>query len=229
MSDHANLYQKLIEAARDTLDATGQLPDSLEVLAARTGADPASVRACFASVAALREGVIWHATTLLNDAVRRGVIESGGQSPDAQLRALVYSYADWADRNPALFRLIAHGLTGPLETDSTLYRFGLSMRELFERKLKQMRDLGMIRDDCAMESLLLLVHCTVAGANMLFATRDSDPWLRDDPRPSPLLAADIFDTLLRTLAVPQAPDAPAGARPKSGARAARPPARPDPR
>lgn len=209
MSDHANLYQRLIEAARDTLDATGRLPASLDELAARTGADPAAVAGCFASTAALREGVIWHATTLLNDALRRGVIESGGQSPDAQLRALVHSYAEWADRNPALFRLIAHGLSGPLETDSTLYRFGLSMRDLFARKLNQMRELGMIRDDCRIESLLLLVHCTVAGANMLFAGRDTDPWLRDDPRPSPMLAAEIFDTLLRTLGVPGSATGPA--------------------
>lgn len=205
MSTDGNLYQNLILAAQGQLDAEGVLPGSADELARLAGVSADEVRSLFGSSDALREGLIYQAVELLNDALRRGVLQSGSDNPHDQLRSLARSYSAWAAANPGLFRLIAQGLNEPLAGDSTLYRFTTSMRDLFERKLKQMRNLGILGEDADIAPILLIMHCVMKGANALILTRDHDPWYADDPRSGPEMTVEMFDHFLNGLIQANAP------------------------
>lgn len=196
MSDPGNLYQNLIRTVKTSVEKRHALPDSLEQVAALAGVSVDEVRGSFSSVAELREGLIYDSVTLLNDALRQGIIESDPKSPDAQLRSLARSYGDWAHKHPALFALLVDGLMGDLDSESTLYRFTISMRELFERKLQEMIDIGMLDEKTDLGRVILFLHCLIRGANVVFVGRGTDPWTKDDQRPSGNLAEDVFDQFL---------------------------------
>jgi|GEM_PF-1512030 len=205
MTDRGNIYQKLILIAKDKLDEQGTLPRSLAELAALADIEEAEVQNNFTSIDDLREGLFYQAVVLLNDELRRGVLDAGIESPDAQLRSLARSYAKWADGNPALFRLLVEGLNGPVEPDSTLYRFTISMRDLIARKLNEMRDLGQLRKDTDIPAILILLHCLIKGAGSVLASRDRDPWIKEDPRPTQQIAWEMFDYCLDSLLASNAP------------------------
>jgi len=207
MTDRGNIYQKLILIAKDKLDEQGALPRSLAELAALADIEEAEVQNNFTSIDDLREGLFYQAVVLLNDELRRGVLDAGIESPDAQLRSLARSYAKWADGNPALFRLLIEGLNGPVEPDSTLYRFTISMRDLIARKLNEMRDLGQLRKDTDIPAILILLHCLIKGAGSILASRDRDPWIKEDPRPTQQIAWEMFDYCLDSVLASNAPEA----------------------
>ncbi|MDS9468263.1 hypothetical protein RGQ15_11865 [Paracoccus sp. MBLB3053] len=199
MPERGNIYQKLILAAQATLDATGALPDSLEDLAELSDLDVETVSQVFTSVDELRDGLIYQGVALLNDELRRGVIESGSDSPERQLRSLGRSYALWAEANPGLFRLIVEGLNQPIDEDSTLCRFTMAMRDLFERKLHEMRDRGLLPRETDIAPIMMVIHCIVRGANAIFLTRAFDPWTVNDPRPTSQIVCEMFDFFLDNL------------------------------
>lgn len=196
MQDRGNLYQKLIQAAKLALQSQGTLPKSLDDLAKMAQVDPTNVRDNFHSLAELHDGLIYDGVTLLNDALRQGIIESDPHSPEAQLRSLARSYGDWAQSNPALFKLLIEGLAGDLAHDSTLYRFTISIRELFERKLNEMKTLGVLEADTDIDRLMLVLHCLIRGANLIFIGRRTDPWVQHDTRSSGNLAEAVFDEFM---------------------------------
>ena len=138
-------------------------------------------------------------------ALREGVLETDSQDPVSQLRALAEGYGEWAERNPALFRLLSEGLNQPKAEDGTLHRYTLSMRELFLRKLTEMRDLGILAKDTDLNDLLLVLHALVKGANTLFTTRSFDPWLHGDSRSSRLLTRIVFDEFINGILRSHAP------------------------
>lgn len=154
------------------------------------------VRQSFHSLDELRDGMIYDGVILLNDALRQGIIESDPHSPDAQLRSLARSYGDWAQENPALFRLLIEGLAGDLPHDSTLYRFTLSIRDLFERKLNEMKTLGLLSPETDIARVMLLLHCMIRGANLIFIGRSTDPWVQHDTRSTGNLAESVFDEFM---------------------------------
>ncbi|MTH35222.1 hypothetical protein GL279_11470 [Paracoccus limosus] len=207
MSDPGNLYQNLIKTAKTAVEKQGALPSSLDDLAALAGVAPQEVRACFATLDDLREGVIYDSVMLLNDALRQGIIESDPHSPDAQLRSLARSYGDWAYRHPRLFAMLVDGLMGDLPTDSTLYRFTISIRQLFERKLHEMIDIGMLDKTADIDRIILFLHCLIRGANVVFVGRGTDPWTKDDERPGANLAEDVFDQFLDGIIAQHGPKA----------------------
>lgn len=201
MPGEGNLYQTLIEAALARLEATGSMPGTLAELAELAEVPLEDVSGIFGSLQNLREGLIYQGIALLNDSLRQGVVHSGSVKPDAQLRSLARSYAIWASRNPALFRVIVDGMNRPMPEGSTLYRFTMSMRDLFERKLREMRDLGLIRHEADLAAILLVILCVVKGANVLLLNRKSEPWLRDDPRPVAQIADEMFGYLIDNLLI----------------------------
>ena len=201
MPGEGNLYQTLIEAALARLEATGSMPATLAELAELAEVPLEDVSGIFGSLQNLREGLIYQGIALLNDSLRQGVVHSGSVKPDAQLRSLARSYAIWASHNPALFRVIVDGLNRPMAEGSTLYRFTMSMRDLFERKLREMRDLGLIRHEADLAPILLVILCVVKGANVLLLNRKTEPWLSDDPRPVVQIADEMFGYLIDNLLV----------------------------
>lgn len=207
MPSRGNIYQKLILAAQHKLGVQGTLPDSLAELAEMAEIDEAEVLNIFNSIDDLREGLIYQGVVLLNDELRHGVLDSGIEKPDAQLRSLGHSYTEWAIGNPALFGLIVEGLNRPMAPDSTLHRYTTSMRDLFHRKLVEMRDLGLLRPDSDIDAILILLHCLIKGANTVFVSRASDPWIKDDPRPTQRIATDMFNHFLDMVMAANAPPA----------------------
>ena len=131
MKSRGNIYQNLIFAAQDYLDSNGELPANCAELAQFAGATEEEFSTLFNSSEDLREGVIYHAVTLLNDAVRAGVVAANTSDPIVQLHAIADSYLGWAESNPGLFRLLVTGLNGPIEPDSALHRYTSSMRDLY--------------------------------------------------------------------------------------------------
>lgn len=207
MSDGGNLYQRLVLLALAKLEADGTLPSSIAELAQSADITTEVARSIFATPEALREGLIYHGVILLNDELRRGVVASGSDSPDDQLRCLARSYSEWAGRNSALFRLFVEGLSQPMSENSTLYRFSMSMRDLFERKLNEMREIGLMRADTDLAPIMLVIHCVMKGANAIFMTREHDPWIKDDPRSTPRMATEMFDYFIDCMIVVNAPRA----------------------
>lgn len=196
MQNQGNLYQTLIKAAKSLIVDKRKLPDSLDEFAVLVRVDQAEVKETFPTIADLREALIYDGVTLLNDALRQGLIDSDPRSPDAQLRSLARSYGNWAQENPALFSLVIQGLAGEMAPDSTLYRFTTSIRELFERKLNEMKSLGVLRQDTDITRIMLALHCLLRGANLIFIGRHTDPWLQGDTRPSGNIAEAVFDEFM---------------------------------
>ncbi|WP_423206749.1 hypothetical protein E2974_17295 [Paracoccus yeei] len=205
MASQGNLYQTLVMAAKEHLDRTGRLPDSVAALASLAKVDLKDAQQIFTSPQAIYDGLIYQGVILLNDALREGVLETDSQDPVSQLRALAEGYGEWAERNPALFRLLSEGLNQPMAEDGTLHRYTLSMRELFLRKLTEMRDLGILAKDTDLNDLLLVLHALVKGANTLFTTRSFDPWLHGDSRSSRLLTRIVFDEFINGILRSHAP------------------------
>lgn len=205
MADQGNLYQKLISAAKTALDQGHKMPATLSDLAVLAEVDEADVRSSFKSIDELHDGLIYQSVVLLNDALRRGLIGAGSQSPDAQLRSLARSYGEWAQNNPSLFALMVQGLNDPFQDDSALFRFTMSMRDLFSRKLQEMCDLGMLKKDTNIDGIILMLHCLVKGANVMFVARASDPWLRGETREITNMAGDIFDDFMDCVLAGHAP------------------------
>ncbi len=199
MADRSSLYQKLIKAAKNVLEEQGKLPASLSDLAVLAGVDSDEVRQNFHSMHDLHDGLIYDGVILLNDALRQGIIESDPKSPEAQLRSLARSYGDWAQKNPALFRLLIDGLVGDLPVESALYRFTISIRELFERKLNEMKNLGVFGPETDISRIMLTLHCLIRGANLVFIGRGTDPWVQHDTRSTGNLAEDVFDEFMNGL------------------------------
>lgn len=192
MPHRGNVYQSVIFAAQQSLDATGELPTTPSALAALSGLDETQITSVFRTTADIYEGLLYHATTLLNDALRQGVIDAATDDPVKQMLSIGRSYLAWADKNPALFKLIANGLNGEIRPDSTLHRFTISMRDLYRRKLTEMQRLGILLPGTDIELAMLTLHCLVKGGNMMFLTRRTDPWFADDPRSTAEIAERIF-------------------------------------
>lgn len=199
MPHRGNLYQSVIFAAQQTLDATGELPTTPSALAALSGLDATQISSIFRTTADIYEALLYHATTLLNDALRQGVIDAATDDPVKQMLSIGHSYLAWAEKNPALFRLIANGLNGEIRPDSTLHRFTISMRDLYRRKLTEMQRLGILPPDTDIELAMLTLHCLVKGGNMMFLTRKTDPWFAEDPRSTAEIAEEIFVEFLDNL------------------------------
>ncbi len=199
MPHRGNLYQSVIFTAQQVLDDTGELPKTSAALAKLCGLDDAQIGAIFNSTADVYEALLYHATTLLNDALRQGVIDAATADPIRQMLSIGRSYVLWADHNPALFRLIANGLNGEIKTDGTLHRFTISMRDLYRRKLTEMQRLGMLPPETDIELAMLTLHCLVKGGNMMFLTRANDPWFDGDPRPTAEIAEQIFVEFMSNL------------------------------
>ena len=106
MPHRGNVYQSVIFAAQQSLDATGELPTTPSALAAQSGLDETQISSIFRTTADIYEGLLYHATTLLNDALRQGVIDAATDDPVRQMLSIGRSYLAWAEHNPALFRLI---------------------------------------------------------------------------------------------------------------------------
>ncbi|SFA43719.1 DNA-binding transcriptional regulator, AcrR family [Paracoccus halophilus] len=207
MEGRGNVYQNLIFAAQKVLEETGKLPATPQALAEASGVGEEDVENIFGSTDELLEGLLYHSVTLLNDAVRQGVIDADTADPLEQMRAIGHAYLTWADRNPSLFRLVVTGLNGEVKPDSTLYRFTTSMRDLYHRKLAEMQRLGKLSATADIEICVMMLHCLVKGGNMMFLTRDTDPWFADDSRPTPVLAELIFSEFLKNLAGARNPEA----------------------
>ncbi len=199
MPHRGNVYQSVIFAAQQTLDATGELPNTPAALAALSGLDETQISSIFRTTADIYEGLLYHATTLLNDALRQGVIDAATDDPVKQMLSIGRTYLSWADHNPVLFRLIANGLNGEIRPDSTLHRFTISMRDLYRRKLTEMQRLGILSPETDIELAMLTLHCLVKGGNMMFLTRTTDPWFADDSRSTADIAERIFVEFLDSL------------------------------
>ena len=199
MPHRGNVYQSVIFAAQQSLDATGELPTTPSALAAQSGLDETQISSIFRTTADIYEGLLYHATTLLNDALRQGVIDAATDDPVRQMLSIGRSYLAWAEHNPALFRLIANGLNKEIPPDSTLHRFTISMRDLYRRKLTEMQRLGILSPETDIELTMLTLHCLVKGGNMMFLTRGTDPWFADDPRSTAEIAERIFVEFLDSL------------------------------
>ncbi len=127
------------------------------------------------------------------------MINANSSDPLKQLRAIGHGYLCWAENNPTLFRLVVDGLNGEITPESTLYRFTVSMRDLYRRKLTEMQRLGILSADTDIEISTMMLHCLVKGGNMMFLTRNTDPWFEHDDRSTIALAENIFTEFLRNL------------------------------
>lgn len=207
MEGRGTIYQGLIFAAQEYLEDKGHLPQDPAELAALAQVDAGEIRGMFGSAEDLREGLVYHAVTLLNDALRQGVIDAGTDDPIAQMHSIAHSYLGWAEANPTLFRLLVNGLCGPINPDGTLHRFTRSMRDLYHRKLSEAQRLGILSADTDIELSTMMLHCLVKGGNMMFLTRNTDPWFDGDPRPTRELAEQIFAEFMANLVRANAPAA----------------------
>ncbi|MFT4013260.1 MAG: hypothetical protein QM682_07610 [Paracoccus sp. (in: a-proteobacteria)] len=208
MPIRGNLYQSLISAAKAHLVDSGVLPGTLDELAQLAGAPAEDVRQSFASMAEVRDGLIYDGVVLLNDALRQAIIQSDPDSPEAQLRALARSYGDWAQENRPLFRLLIDALAEDVAPESAVYRFTLSIRGVFERKLQEMKTLGILAPETDLERIILVLHCLIRGANLVFAGRGTDPWTKGDLRSNGNLAEAIFDEFMNGLIAAHGPRKP---------------------
>ena len=199
MESRGNVYQNLIFAAQKALDETGELPSIPAQLSQLSGIDETDIGNIFRSDRQLHEALLYHAVTLLNDAVRQSVINANSSDPLKQLRAIGHGYLCWAENNPTLFRLVVDGLNGEITPESTLYRFTVSMRDLYRRKLTEMQRLGILSADTDIEISTMMLHCLVKGGNMMFLTRNTDPWFEHDDPSTIALAENIFTEFLRNL------------------------------
>ena len=201
MEGQGNIYQNLIFAAQDYLGKADRLPADLSDFAKVANMAEDDIRNLFSSVDELHEGLIYHAVTLLNDALRQGAIAANTVDPIEQLYAIADSYLAWAEQNPVLFRLLVTGLNGPINPDSTLHRYTSSMRDLYRRKLVEAQRIGILSEDTDIEVATMALHCIVKGGNMMFLTRSTDPWFDGDSRSTVELSKRIFaqfiDNMLR--------------------------------
>ncbi|WP_323717592.1 TetR/AcrR family transcriptional regulator [Paracoccus aminovorans] len=205
MEIQGNLYQNLIFAAQEYLDRTGHLPQDLSEFARDIGMAEDEIRTLFSSVEELHEGLIYHAVTLLNDALRQGAIAANAADPIAQLHAIADSYLAWAEGNPPLFRLLVTGLNGPIKPDSALHRYTSSMRDLYHRKLLEAKRLGILDESTDIEVATMMLHCIVKGGNMIFLTRSTDPWFDGETRSTVDLAKSIFSQFMDNMVRANAP------------------------
>ncbi|QRZ14053.1 hypothetical protein JWJ88_05195 [Paracoccus methylovorus] len=199
MEGRGNIYQSLIFAAQKHLEETGSLPADPAELARRTEATEAEIHSMFRSTEELHEALIYHTVTLLNDALREGVIKANASDPIEQMHSIAHSYLDWAERNPTLFRLMVEGLNGPIKPDSALHRYTSSMRDLYHRKLTEAQRLGILAEDTDIELTIMMLHCLVKGGNMMFLTRSTDPWFDGDTRSTRELSERIFAEFMGNL------------------------------
>lgn len=199
MNHRGNLYQKLIIIAQKALEESGEIPSSAEELAQISGIDVTGIKNAFPSREDMREGLLYQATVLLDDALRAGVTEAATSDPAMQMLAIGRSYLNWAENNPALFRLLVTALNGEIKPDSILHRFSIAMRDLYQRKLTEMKRLGILPPDTDIELAMLTLHCLVKGGNMLFLTRHTDPWYEDERRSTAEIAEQIFVQFLKDL------------------------------
>lgn len=200
-----NIYQSLIFAAQEHLEESGRLPSDLAELAPRTAASEEEIRSMFSSIEELHEGLIYHAVTLLNDALREGVIQANTADPIEQMHSIAHSYLAWAEANPTLFRLLVDRLCGPIKPGSALHRYTSSMRDLYHRKLSEAQRLGILSPDTDIDISTMMLHCLVKGGNMMFLTRSTDPWFDGDSRSTRELAERIFAEFMGNLIRANAP------------------------
>lgn len=205
MEGRGNVYQNLIFAAQKALEETGELPVTPDALAQSSGISEKDIRSTFETAEDLHEGLLYQAVVLLNDAVRQSVINANTPDPLQQLRAIGDGYLTWAEQNPALFRLVVNGLNGEIKPDSTLHRFTVSIRDLYHRKFSEMQRLGQLAPDTDIEIMTMMLHCLTKGGNMMFLTRDTDPWFEGDSRSTVVLAEKIFDEFLRNIVTANQP------------------------
>ncbi|WP_347266575.1 hypothetical protein [Paracoccus sp. (in: a-proteobacteria)] len=199
MSGGGSVYQTVIFSVQKTLDETGQFPEEIADIAAVTGIAEKDIRALFGTKAALHEAMIYQAVTLLNDSLRAGVIASPSDDPITQLHSIAHSYVIWAQDNPGLFRLLVTALNGQIEPDSTLHRYTTSMRDLYHRKFAEAQARGILAPDMDIEITMMMLHCLTKGGNMMFLTRNTDPWFDGDTRPTAELAERIFVQFMQNL------------------------------
>ncbi|MEG4645301.1 TetR/AcrR family transcriptional regulator [Paracoccus sp. P2] len=205
MEGRGNIYQSLIFAAQEHLEESGRLPSDLAELAPRTAASEEEIRSMFSSIEELHEGLIYHAVTLLNDALREGVIQANTADPIEQMHSIAHSYLAWAEANPTLFRLLVDRLCGPIKPGSALHRYTSSMRDLYHRKLSEAQRLGILSPDTDIDISTMMLHCLVKGGNMMFLTRSTDPWFDGDSRSTRELAERIFAEFMGNLIRANAP------------------------
>lgn len=181
------------------------MPTDRAEFAQFAGTSEAEIGNLFGSTEELREGVMYHAVTLLNDALRAGAVGSSTSDPITQLHAIADSYLAWAENNPGLFRLLVTGLNGPIEPDSALHRYTSSMRDLYHRKLVEAKRLGILSEHTDIEVATMMLHCIVKGGNMMFLTRATDPWFAGDSRSTVDLAKSIFSQFMDNMVRANAP------------------------
>ncbi|TWI38166.1 TetR/AcrR family transcriptional regulator [Paracoccus sulfuroxidans] len=197
MSPQGNVYQKLISAAQEELGKTGVIPGSAKELSHLAGLSEQDVQDNFGSVQDLRDGLIYQGITMLNDRLREGLVESDPNDPIAQLNSMAVSYANWAYENTALLTLITHGMAQPMQEDSTLYRFNISMRDLLRRKLQHMQSLGILSQDADLNVLMVALHCMIKGANTMFIVGPGDRWFQDDSHDVRATVTSMFAQFLQ--------------------------------
>ncbi|ABL72092.1 hypothetical protein OC539_00660 [Paracoccus denitrificans] len=207
MEGRGNIYQSVIFAAQKHLEETGRLPSDPGELARYVEANEDEISSMFSSTEELHEGLVYHAVTLLNDALRQGVIAANTSDPIEQMHSIAHSYLDWAESNPTLFRFLVDGLNGPIRPGGTLHRYASSMRDLYHRKLTEAQRLGILSEDTDIDISTMMLHCLVKGGNMMFLTRSTDPWFDGDTRSTRELAERIFAKFMDNLVRANTPTA----------------------
>lgn len=199
MTERGNIYQSLIATGQQSLKENGALPSSLAQLSQSSGIAEKDVRDNFASIDDLRDGLIYQGIVLLNDALRMATVSSDPKDPVAQLRALAKSYGLWAESNPDLFHLIVTQLNGPVPKCTPLYRFSISMRDLFERKFAEMKQIGILDPNADLGPVMRMLHCLLKGTNTILTSHDKDPWFDGEQSPASTMIESVFNEFMRSV------------------------------
>ena len=179
MNGSGNRYQELIAIALRSLDNTGQLPHSLQELAALAEVPQSEIEEVFPSILLLRGGLINHGLALLAEDIRQGVVAADPANPCAQIKALARAYFTWGSMHRALFRVMASALFDPeiaASSDFDLHRN--SIRNLMEKKLHESQSLGQIPADRDLGVVMANLHAVVLGISSMLTQGRLDPWYK---------------------------------------------------
>ncbi len=198
-----NNYQNVITGALRVAEETGRLPGNFKDLERSSDLTDEEISRDFASMEALRAGLIDHGLTLLADALAGAAVHADPHDPRDQIMAMSRAFFSWGAENRALFALLGQALLDPkLAKGSVLERHRSAIRDLVLRKLKECQGLGMIPEDADLDLMLASTHSLILGASSMLIYNRLDNWYTPECKNVETLAIAMLDQFFKTMIRP---------------------------
>lgn len=170
---HGDLAAVLVTVATDIVVERGPEHVSVREVARRAGVSPGAPFRHFASRDALLGAVTGQAMRQLAEAAQRAQ-DARDDDPLRQIELIGMAYLDWAEANPAQFKIISQRDLVGLDPDAT--RLNTEIRLRMQNLLRKAQAMGHLRADADADAVLLSCRALVYGLARMFVDGHFPEW-----------------------------------------------------